>query len=101
MLKMLFLMQPSQDLSPIYEEIHGGSRSTVSSSSYATSNSSSSSGGGGSGSAAAAAGGLGKGVRGKFHYSLYAFTATDSTMLSVKRGQVVRVIQVRNAITVP
>eukprot|EP00094_Tigriopus_californicus_P005635 TCALIF_05432-PA protein Name:"Similar to DNMBP Dynamin-binding protein (Homo sapiens)" AED:0.05 eAED:0.05 QI:0/0.53/0.43/1/0.8/0.87/16/1294/2068 len=71
--------QQSQDLSPIYEEIHGGSRSTVSTSSSSTS----------SGGAQGA-----RGAQGKFHFSLYAFTATDSTMLSVKRGQVVRVIQV-------
>ena len=31
---------------------------------------------------------------GKFHYSLFEFAATENTMLSVARGQVVRVIQV-------
>lgn len=71
--------EPSQDLSPIYEEIKGGSRSTVSSSSGASSNSSYA---------------QSKCPRGKFFYSLFDFDATDETMLSVKGGQVVRVIQV-------
>ena len=31
---------------------------------------------------------------GKFHYSLFEFAATETTMLSVARGQVLRVIQV-------
>ena len=75
-------LQASQDLSPIYEEIHGGSRSTVS-----TTSSGSSSGVSRATAAAAAA-------CGKFHYSLFEFAATETTMLSVARGQVVRVIQV-------
>ena len=94
---------PSQDLSPIYEEIHGGSRSTVSSSSCATSHSSSS---GANANASAAASVVSGAIsaevhaaKGKFHYSLYGFVASDSTMLSVKRGQVIRVIQVRNSIS--
>ena len=73
--------QASQDLSPIYEEIHGGSRSTVS-----TTSSGSSSGVSRATAAAAACG--------KFHYSLFEFAATETTMLSVARGQVLRVIQV-------
>ena len=67
--------QQRQDLSPIYEEIHGGTRSTVSSSSSSSSSSTK------------------LNPKGKFHYSLFAFTATDATMLSVGRGQVVRVVQ--------
>ena len=78
-------MQALTDLSPIYEEIHGGSRSTVSS---ATASSGSSSGVASRATAAVAA-------CGKFHYSLFEFAATENTMLSVTRGQVVRVIQVR------
>jgi hypothetical protein len=68
-------------LSPIYEEIHGGSRSSVSSGSGVSARSASSS----SSSSAAS-------DRGKFFYSLYDFDATDGTMLSVKRGQVLRVV---------
>eukprot|EP00095_Tigriopus_kingsejongensis_P009498 maker-scaffold1595_size34508-snap-gene-0.8 protein:Tk09498 transcript:maker-scaffold1595_size34508-snap-gene-0.8-mRNA-1 annotation:"dynamin-binding protein" len=67
--------EPSQDLSPIYEEIHGGSRSTASTS---------------SGSSSGAV--HGNQAKGKFHYSMFDFKATDSTMLTVKRGQVIRVI---------
>ena len=90
MLKDYFLFsQPSQDLSPIYEEIHGGSRSTVSSGSGG------SAGSGGTGSSNSSGVGHAPHARGKFFYSEYAFTATDSTMLSITRGQVVRVIQVR------
>ena len=77
-----FFHQVSQDLSPIYEEIHGCSRSSVSSgssSNRSTSNSSTTS--------------SSSGDRGKFFYSLYDFEATDATMLSAKRGQVLRVIQ--------
>ena len=73
------VFQASQDLSPIYEEIHGGSRSTVSTTSSGSSS-------GVSATAAAACG--------KFHYSLFDFAASETTMLSVARGQVVRVIQV-------
>ena len=68
-----------QDLSPIYEEIHGGSRSTASTSSSSSSNTNA--------NASALLN------HGKFHYSLYDFTATDSTMLNLGRGQVIRVIQ--------
>ena len=94
-------LQPSQDLSPIYEEIHGGSRSSVSS---------------GSGSS----GGVGHRTIGfsrlqqhsrhqvetdnnnqmkpKFYYSLYEFQATDqAVMLSLTKGQVVRIIPETNS----
>ena len=95
LISCIFLnFQPSQDLSPIYEEIHGGSRSTVS-----TTSSGSSSGahhGALNATARAALASLKAArlaeVEGKFHYSEYAFTAIDSTMLSVSRGQVVRVL---------
>jgi len=66
----------SQDLSPIYEEIPGGSRSSVSSSS-------------GSGRSLAS-------PRGKFYYAMYDFSpeAGEVTLLRVVRGQAVRVVQV-------
>ena len=80
--------QFSQDLSPIYEEIHGGSRSSVSSaSSGARSNTGSTSNSSTTSSSS---------DKGKFFYSLYDFEATDETMLSTKRGQVVRVIHSSN-----
>merc|ERR1711894_255020 len=93
--------EQSQDLSPIYEEIHGGSRSSVSS---------------GSGSS----GGVGHRPVGfsrshhhtnrhetiestiqakpKFYYSLYEFQATDqAVMLSLAKGQVVRILPEANS----
>ena len=73
--------QISQDLSPIYEEIHGGSRSSVSSGSCASSGGRSASTSNSSNSSSS--------DRGKFYYSLYDFEATDATMLSAKRGQVI------------
>ena len=88
-------------MSPIYEEIHGGSRSSVSS---------------GSGSS----GGVGhrtigfsrlqqhsrhqpdtdnnNQMKAKFYYSLYEFQATDqAVMLSLTKGQVVRIIPETNS----
>jgi len=66
----------SQDLSPVYEEIPGGSRSSVSSSS-------------GSGRSLTS-------PRGKFYYAMYDFTpeGEEVTLIRVTRGQAVRVVQV-------
>ena len=95
--------QPSQDLSPIYEEIHGGSRSSVSS------------GSGSSGGVAHRQGGLNRmqpqhhvrhevtdnnntSHESKFYYSLYEFQATDhAVMLSLTKGQVVKIIPETNS----
>ena len=83
--------QISQDLSPIYEEIHGGSRSSVSSR-----GSCASSGGRSASSRSASTSNSSHSSSasdlGKFFYSLYDFEATDATMLTAKRGQVVRVV---------
>ena len=68
------------DLSPVYEEIPGGSRSSVSSS---------------SGSALSARSGRrSSSPRGKFYFAEYEFSPEDDdgSMVSVTRGQVVRVI---------
>ena len=84
-------------MSPIYEEIHGGSRSSVSS------------GSGSSGVGGHRPSGFGRlqqqhihqqgstvasnSTVTKFYYSLYEFQATDqAVMLSLARGQVVRII---------
>lgn len=66
----------SQDLSPIYEEIPGGSRSSVSSSS-------------GSGRSLSS-------PRGKFYYAMYDFEPEidEITLIKVIKGQAVRVVQV-------
>ena len=66
----------SQDLSPIYEEIPGGSRSSVSS-------------GSGSGRSLHS-------PRGKFYYAVYEFVPAlgEVNMLRVTRGQVVKVVTV-------
>ena len=105
---LLFLetcfLQPSQDLSPIYEEIHGGSRSSVSS------------GSGSSGGVGHRAIGFSRlqqhsrhqahqpepennnQMKAKFYYSLYEFQATDqAVMLSLSKGQVVRIIPETNS----
>jgi len=65
-----------QDLSPIYEEIPGGSRSSMSSSS-------------GSGRSLSS-------PRGKFYYALYDFEPEEDevTLIKVSKGQAVRVVQV-------
>ena len=86
--------QPSQDLSPIYEEIHGGSRSSVSSGSG--------SGGSGVGGTAARRSAQHRAESAahheekqalKFYYSMYDFEATDkAVMLTLKTGQVVKVL---------
>jgi len=66
----------SQDLSPIYEEIPGGSRSSVSSSS-------------GSGRSLSS-------PRGKFYYAMYDFEPEkdEITLIKVNKGQALRVVQV-------
>eukprot|EP00092_Neocalanus_flemingeri_P059232 GFUD01070744.1.p1 GENE.GFUD01070744.1~~GFUD01070744.1.p1 ORF type:complete len:905 (+),score=202.84 GFUD01070744.1:37-2751(+) len=66
----------SQDLSPIYEEIPGGSRSSVSS-------------GSGSGRSLSS-------PRGKFYYAMYDFEPEkdELTLMAVSKGQAVRVVQV-------
>ena len=97
------IIQPSQDLSPIYEEIHGGSRSSVSS------------GSGSSGGVGHRAIGFSRlqhhsnrhenstennshPIKPKFYYSLYEFQATDqAVMLSLSKGQVVRIIPETNS----
>ena len=68
---------PSQDISPIYEEINGESRSSLS-----------------SGSGSLTAGFVRKPSKTTdFRYSLYDFEATDkAVMLTLKKGQVVRVL---------
>ena len=93
-------LQPSQDLSPIYEEIHGGSRSSVSSGSGSS---------GGVGHRSVGFNRLQHHVRheatennnttkAKFYYSLYEFQATDqAVMLSLTKGQVVRIIPETNS----
>lgn len=65
-----------QDLSPIYEEIPGGSRSSMSSSS-------------GSGRSLSS-------PMGKFYYALYDFEPEEDevTLIKVSKGQAVRVVQV-------
>jgi hypothetical protein len=98
-LTFIFL-QPSQDLSPIYEEIHGGSRSSVSS------------GSGSSGGVGHRSVGLNRlqhhvrheasdnnnPIKAKFYYSLYEFQATDqAVMLTLTKGQVVRIIPETNS----
>jgi len=66
----------SQDLSPVYEEIPGGSRSSISSSS-------------GSGRSLSS-------PRGKFYYAMYDFEPEkdEITLIKVIKGQAVRVVQV-------
>jgi len=66
------LQSTINDLSPIYEEIPGGSRSSMSS---------------GSGSHS---------PRGRFYYAVYGFSpeAEEKTMLHIDKGQVLRVLQV-------
>ena len=66
----------SQDLSPIYEEIPGGSRSSVSSSSGSARSLSS--------------------PRGKFYYAMYDFEPEkdEITLIKVTKGQALRVVQV-------
>ena len=85
--------QISQDLSPIYEEIHGGSRASVSSrGSCASSGGRSASSRSASTSNSSHSNSSANSDLGKFFYSLYDFEATDATMLTAKRGQVVRVV---------
>lgn len=92
MLKIRFLFQPSQDLSPIYEEIHGGSRSSISGNSVSSGSRSVISTGSSGNHVIGSDNGIlvsGSGIeRGKFYYALYQFTASESTMLSMFRGQV-------------
>ena len=76
-------------MSPIYEEIHGCSRSSVSSASSAGARSN-------AGSTSNSSTTSSSSDKGKFFYSLYDFEALDETMLSTKRGQVVRVIHSSN-----
>jgi len=76
----------SQDLSPIYEEIHGCSRSSVSSGSSSNRSNVSTNGNSSTNSSS------GSSEQGRFFYSLYDFEATDTTMISTQRGQVVRVV---------
>ena len=83
------MLQFSQDLSPIYEEIHGCSRSSVSSASSGGARSN-------AGSTSNSSTTSSSSDKVKFFYSLYDFEATDETMLSTKRGQVVRVIHSSN-----
>ena len=99
---MKFPFQPSQDLSPIYEEIHGGSRSSVSSGSgsghHAQRKSSKQAGVPKQDSTAATPSEHPPATA--FSYSKYDFEATDkAVMLAMKKGQVVRILPEAEALT--
>ena len=92
--KKLIRFQPSQDLSPIYEEIHGGSRSSISGTSVSSGGSRSvistgSSLTGNDPGPAISASGI---ERGKFYYALYEFAASEQSMLHLFRGQVTDIL---------
>jgi hypothetical protein len=85
-----FYLQPSQDLSPIYEEIHGGSRSSISGTSVSSGGSRSviSTGSSATGNDAGPAVSVTGIERGKFYYALYEFAAAEASMMPLFRGQV-------------
>ena len=84
--------QPSQDLSPIYEEINGVSRSSISGTSVSSGSRSVISTGSSGNQTTGNDPGLlvsASGIeRGKFYYALYQFNATEPTMMSLYRGKV-------------